>query len=91
MVRRTAENMFVLAFSRQEPITDKHAAVVAKDLEAKAYNTAKVESQTTTGSRPATENVKAYARWDPPLSFLPLLVFHSKQYTAYVEVHIGLH
>lgn len=60
--RRTAENLFVLAFSRKQAVTDKDAYKLAKEMEINAYTVARVQSSTTTGKRPDSENVKAYAR-----------------------------
>lgn len=62
-VRRTAENLFALAYSRQKAVTDKEAREVAEITEAKAYTVARIESETTTGQRPANESLKAYTRY----------------------------
>lgn len=61
-VRRTAENLFALAYSRKKPVSDKQAREAAEQIEEKAYTVAKIESQTTTGHRPAHESERAYTR-----------------------------
>jgi hypothetical protein len=61
-VRRTAENLFALAYSRNRAVSDKEAAEAAKVIEEKAYTVARIESQTTTGQRPPNESLKAYIR-----------------------------
>ena len=60
--RRAGENLFVLAYSRREKLSDKEAAQIAVKFESKAYTVARIESQTTTGNRPHAECVKAYVR-----------------------------
>jgi len=61
-IKRTAENIFALAYSRKRNVSDKEAAEAAKMVEEKAYTVARIESQTTTGQRPADESLKAYVR-----------------------------
>jgi len=61
-IRRSAENIFALAYSRNRAVSDKEAAEAAKVIEEKAYTVARIESQTTTGQRPADESLKAYIR-----------------------------
>lgn len=61
-VRRVAENLFSLAYSRKKPLNDKDAHSIAQKIEEKAYNTARIESKTTTGQRPADESLRAYTR-----------------------------
>ena len=61
-VRRTAENLFALAYCHKKPISDKYAREVAEDIEEKACTVARIESQTTTGYRPADESERAYTR-----------------------------
>ena len=61
-IRRTAENIFALAYSQQKAVTDREAAEAAKSVEEKAYTVARIESQTTTGQRPVDESLKAYTR-----------------------------
>lgn len=60
--KRTAENLFALAYNRGRQLTDKQAAEAALEIEDKAFTVAKVESETTTGQRPADESLKAYIR-----------------------------
>ena len=64
-VRRVAENMMSLAFTRGIDISDARAQELAATLEKKAYNVARVESRTTTGARPASESLKSYTRHAP--------------------------
>ena len=61
-VRRVAENMASLAFTRGVEMNDSSAQELAVTVEKKAYNVARVESRTTTGVRPASESLKSYAR-----------------------------
>lgn len=63
-VRRTADNLFALAYSRKKPVSDKQAYEAAQQIEEKAFNVARIESQTTSGQRPADESVRAYTRQD---------------------------
>ena len=63
-IKRTSENIFALAYNRGRQLTDKQAAAAAAQIEEKAFTVAKVESETTTGQRPAEESLKAYIRWD---------------------------
>jgi large subunit ribosomal protein L31/Ran GTPase-activating protein 1 len=61
-VRRVAENIASLAFTRGVDISDSRADELAAILEKKAYNVARVESRTTTGVRPANESLRSYTR-----------------------------
>ncbi len=61
-VRRVAENLFSLAYSRKKAVSDKDAREIAQQIEERAYNTARIESKTTTGLRPADESLRAYTR-----------------------------
>ena len=80
-IRRTAENIFALAYSQHKAVTDREAAEAARIVEEKAYTVARIESQTTTGQRPADESLKAYTRYtwgvsSRRLAFLQFLTVH---------------
>ena len=59
---RAASNMSAMALVRGVTITAEDALVAAAYIERKAYTTAEVASNTTTGSRPASESIETYAR-----------------------------
>lgn len=52
IVSCAASGLSVICFSRGNKVSEKDAQSAAVDAESKAYNRAKVESNTTTGARP---------------------------------------
>lgn len=62
-VKRTAENIFALAYSRKKAVNDREARQAAQRIEEKAYTVARIESETTTGQRPPEESLRAYTRY----------------------------
>ena len=68
-ITRVAENLFSLAYSRRKLLSDKEASDIAQQLEETAYNTAKIQSETTSGRRPDHESLKAYTRHSPSLHY----------------------
>lgn len=82
-VRRVAENLFSLGYSRKKPVSDKYATEVAQQIEETAYNTARIQSETTTGQRPADESLKAYARHDPIIGVFSHLATFNQSSKAY--------
>ena len=61
-VARLASSLVALAFERGAPLDTASARDAATAAERKAYTTARVEARTTTGTRPAAETLRAYAR-----------------------------
>ena len=61
-VRRVAENLFSLAYSRKKLLSDKDASDIAQQFEEVAHNTAKIQSKNTSGRRPDHESLQAYTR-----------------------------
>lgn len=59
---RLASSLVALSFARGAALDPKSAAATAAAAERKAYTTACVEARTTTGTRPAAETLRAYAR-----------------------------
>jgi hypothetical protein len=52
IVAYAASGLSVICFSRGNKLSQREAQAAAADSERKAYNRAKVESNTTTGARP---------------------------------------
>lgn len=62
MVQRTATGIASICFFNGKGVTDEAAAEAAEAAEDKAYARAKIESKTTTGSRPRCSHLANLCR-----------------------------
>jgi hypothetical protein len=62
VLTRVTANICALAFAKGVMVAAEDARVAATSIERKAYTTAQVASNVTTGSRPTAETTESYSR-----------------------------